>query len=352
MKCIKGSAVIAVLTMTVVLGGCTNSEAGNASSEPVTEPHRVIIDSDTGADDAMALLMAAKSDNITIEGVTVAAGNVDIDQAAKNALMTLEVAGCDAPVYKGAEATFTGVEREIYSVFGEDGMGDVGLVHPSREAEDGDAVDFILDTVKNNPGEIEIMAIGPVTNIANAIEKDPETMAKVKCIWSMGSAGFGPGNATPVAEFNVYMDAEAYDVMLKSGIPINIIGLDMCQEESVLLPGSELEKMKEGTEVQKYCAEAFDKLLEYSKATQNRDDVEICDAIAMAALIWSDYITDYSEGSAVCVTDSETAYGEVIFYDVDKAYVYMQEATENQVRIAKAQKGDELLERINEIFEK
>ena len=352
MKCIKVSAVIAALTITAVFGGCTNNNAENSDLKPVTESHRVIIDTDTAGDDAMALLMAAKSDNITIEGVTVTAGNVNIEQAAKNALMTLEIAECDAPVYKGAVVTYTGAECEIYSVFGEDGMGDAGLVHPLREVEKGNAVDFILETVRNNPGEIEIMAIGPVTNIANAIEKDPKTMEKVKCIWSMGSAGFGAGNATPVSEFNVYKDAEAYDVMLKSGIPVNIIGLDMCEEDSVLLPESELEKMKEGTEVQKYCAKTFDKYLEYRQTTQHRNDVDICDAVAMAALIWSDYITDYAEGSAVCVTDSDAAYGEVIFYDAEIAYDSLLEATGTQVHMAKAQKGDVLLERINDLLTK
>ena len=123
--------------------------------------------------------------------------------------------------------------KDAFSVFGEDGMGDADLIHPKGKAEEEDAVDFILDTIKEDPGEVEIIALGPATNIARAIDKDPETMQDVKMIWSMGTAGLGVGNASPVAEFNVYADAPAYKVMLDSGLPITIIGLDMCGGEAM-----------------------------------------------------------------------------------------------------------------------
>ncbi|MEK4068912.1 nucleoside hydrolase [Peribacillus sp. FSL R5-0717] len=112
-------------------------------------------------------------------------------------------------------------------------MGDDDLIHPTINPEPGHAVDVILDLVEKNPGEIEIVTIGPVTNIALAILKAPETMNKVKRIYTMGTAGFGAGNTTPVAEFNVYVDAEAYSIIMKSGIPISIIGFDICLGEQL-----------------------------------------------------------------------------------------------------------------------
>ena len=193
---------------------------------------KVIIDTDTGADDASALILAAKDPYIEIEGVTVLVGNVNLEQSTRNALMALEIAGCDAPVYKGSADTIDGTEKIAFSVFGNDGMGDADIIHPSRQADEGNAIDFIIDTVKANPGEIEIIALGPATNVAKAIQKDPEAMKNVKMIWSMGTAGLGPGNASPVAEFNVYADARAYKIMLDSGLPVTVVGLDMCGDEA------------------------------------------------------------------------------------------------------------------------
>ena len=188
-----------------------------------TEPRKIIIDSDTGADDASALILAAKQKNVEILGVTVMVGNVDLEQSSKNALAALELAGCDAPVYKGSADTFTGELKYAYSVFGNDGMGDADLIHPKKQAAEGGAVDFIIDTVKNNPNEVELILLGPATNIAKAIKKAPDEMKKVKRIWTMGTAGLGAGNASPVAEFNVYADAEAFKIMLDSGLPITVI---------------------------------------------------------------------------------------------------------------------------------
>ncbi|MBR1831201.1 MAG: nucleoside hydrolase [Ruminiclostridium sp.] len=183
---------------------------------------KVIIDTDTGADDASALILAVKSGKLDILGVTTLVGNVDLEQSTRNALAALETAGSDAPVYNGSSERYKGKKIEAFSVFGSDGMGDAGIVNTTGKAEETDAIDFILETVKKYPNEVEIIALGPATNIAKAIEREPETMQKVKMIWSMGTAGFGHGNASPVAEFNTYADPDAYKIMLDSGINITM----------------------------------------------------------------------------------------------------------------------------------
>lgn len=175
---------------------------------------RFIVDTDTASDDAAALMIAALSEEIDLLGVTIVAGNVGLKQATDNALMTLEVCGSDAPVYLGAKRPLFRERHETISVHGKDGMGDCDIIHPKRSPEEKRAVEFILEQVERYPNEVELVVLGPATNIALAILTDREIMSKVKHIWSMGTPGFGFGNATPVSEFNVFIDAEAYALML------------------------------------------------------------------------------------------------------------------------------------------
>ena len=304
-----------MLMLILLLCACADKGAGadkKATGNTNAEKRKVIIDTDTGADDSSALILAAMCDDIEIVGVTVLVGNVDLEQSAKNALMALEMAGCDAPVYKGSNDTINGIKKTAFSVFGEDGMGEADLVHPKREAEEEDAVDFILDTVKSNPGEIEIVALGPATNIAKAIEKDPETMKKVKMIWSMGTAGLGPGNASPVAEFNVYADAEAYKIMLDSDIPITIIGLDMCADEAQWTD-DQFVKLSGSGETGKFVAESFGKIREFYK-NNGSETVMNCDALAMMCVTNPDFVNDRTNTHASCIIEKGETYAQVIFY--------------------------------------
>ena len=176
---IKQHRLILLLVLAAVfLSGCLQKQTENAAADSgaVSPGRKLIIDTDGGADDASAIILAAKCKDVEILGVTVLAGNVDLEQGADNALMTLEMAGLDAPVYKGASENSKGQTIKAKSVFGSDGMGEADLIHPKRRAEDGDAVTFILETVRQYPDEVEIVALGPATNIAKAIEQDPGTM--------------------------------------------------------------------------------------------------------------------------------------------------------------------------------
>ena len=278
----------------------------------VAGKRNVIIDTDTGADDASALILAALQSDVNIVGVTVLLGNVDLEQSTKNAISALDQVGCDAPVFMGSSTTYDGTEKFAFSVFGEDGMGDADLIHPSREANEGDAVDFIINTVKTHPGEIELIALGPATNIARAIDKDPETMKNVKRIWSMGSAGLGAGNASPVAEFNVYGDAKAYDFMLESGIPITIIGLDMCGDEAQWTDDQFVE-LSESGKVGDFVAQSFGKIREFYKGNGS-ETVMNCDSLAMMCALYPDFINEKINTHASCIIDEGETYGEVVYY--------------------------------------
>lgn len=292
-----------------------------------TMPRKLIIDTDTGADDASALILAAKTPKVEIVGVTVLVGNVDLEQSTKNAIMALETAGVEAPVYKGSSDTLDGEYKFAFSVFGEDGMGDAGLIHPKGQAQEGDAVDFIINTVKENPGEIEIVALGPATNIAKAIQKDPEAMKQAKMIWSMGTAGLGPGNASPVAEYNVYADADAYKIMLDSEIPLTIIGLDMCSEDA-MWTDKQFEELEALNDTGRFVAESFGKIREFYKSNGS-EDVSNCDALAMMCVLYPGFVKSTMSCHGSCITQKGETYAEVLFYKegftydgVDNDFVY------------------------------
>ena len=321
------TAFIVFFGLCISLCGC-----GSDSVDFDASQHRsIIIDTDTGADDASAIILAARYPNVDIKGVTVLVGNVDLEQSTKNALMALEIAGSDAPVYKGADETYDGTKKTAFSVFGEDGMGDEGLINPERVSEDEDAVDFILDTVKNNPGEIEIVALGPATNIAKAIDKDPETMKKVKMIWSMGSAGLGSGNASPVAEFNVYADAPAYKVMVDSGVPITIVGLDMCDGEAQWTDENFVKLSKSG-EIGEFVSRSFTKIREFYRGNGS-ENVMNCDSLAMMCVLCPGFVQDSIRTHASCICDEGETYAQVLFYKEGFTYDMAQNDFEYNVNL-------------------
>ena len=292
-----------------LMAGSVSGALGEPAEAPV---RKVIIDTDTGADDASALILAAKSPEIEILGVTVLAGNVSLEQGTMNALAALEIAGCDAPVFKGAAEHYTGESIEAFSVFGKDGMGDKDLIHPKGAAQEKNAIDFILDTVRENPGEIEIIALGPATNLALAMDKDPETMKQVKMIWSMGTAGIGMGNASPVAEFNVYLDAPAYRRMLDFGLPVTIIGLDMCDSEAQW-NDAQLETLYASGEIGRFVVDSFSGLKAFY-ASNGSDTFMNCDGLAMMCAICPDFVNATRQCHGSCMTEKNEAYGQVIFY--------------------------------------
>lgn len=308
--CIK--LVTVLLAALIAMGTAACAVKPSDDSVEATK-RRLIIDTDTGADDASALILAAKNENVEILGVTVLVGNVDMEQGTKNALMALEVAGSDAPVYKGARDNLNGEKIDAVSIFGDDGMGDADLIHPTGKAREQDAVDFILESIKKYPGEVEIVALGPATNLANAIRKDPETMHNVKRIWSMGTTGLGPGNASPVAEFNVYSDAPAYKEMLDSGIETTIMGYDICRKEAEWTD-DDFRKLSAANETGMFVAKSFGKIREFYASNRSEKAVTNCDGLAMTCVLDPDFVKETVSCHASCLTEPDETYAQVIFY--------------------------------------
>ncbi len=186
-----------------------------------------LIDTDTASDDAVALLMALRYPDVNVEAITVVAGNTPIKQAVQNALYTVELCGKTTPVYEGIGKPLVRPLETAQFVHGKDGMGDVGLDLKGRQAAAGHAVDVIIKTINRFPNEIELITIGPLTNVATAILTAPDIVQKVKSCVIMGGVGRGEGNITPVSEYNIWTDPEAAHVVFHSGLPITMVGWDV-----------------------------------------------------------------------------------------------------------------------------
>lgn len=198
----------------------------------MTSPFPVIIDTDPGLDDALALFIACASPEFDLLGVTTVAGNVGIDNVTRNALRLLHFAGrSDVPVIAGAEKPLRRAAIEAGGIHGEDGLGHLPVPASPRSALEMKAVDWLADTLLRAPDKtISVLPLGPLTNIAALIEAEPDAAARIKNIVAMGGAVRDRGNVTPFAEFNIYADPEAAEVVLRSGIPLTLVPLDVTRQ--------------------------------------------------------------------------------------------------------------------------
>ena len=198
-----------------------------------TNPARVIIDTDPGVDDALALLLAMRSPELKIEGLTPVAGNVPLELGLPNALRMVEIsARTDIPVAAGARVPL--VRRLVTATYahGENGLGGAVFPEPILSPITLPAAEFIRQTVRNHPGEVTLLTIGPLTNVATALNADPDLASLVQGLVMMGGSLSG-GNITPAAEFNIYVDPEAARIVFQSGIPVTMIGLDVTRKTSL-----------------------------------------------------------------------------------------------------------------------
>ncbi len=193
-------------------------------------PRKIIIDTDPGQDDAVAILLAlASPEQIEVLGVTAVAGNVPLPLTQKNARIVCELAGKpDVKVFAGCDAPLKRKLVTAEHVHGKTGLDGPQMADPIMPLQAQHAVDFIIETLRNEPaGTVTLCPLGPLTNIATAFERAPDIMARVQEIVLMGGAYFEVGNITPAAEFNIYVDPEAADIVMKSGAPIVMLPLDV-----------------------------------------------------------------------------------------------------------------------------
>lgn len=202
-------------------------------------PRKIIIDTDPGQDDAVAILLALGSpDEIDVLGITTVAGNVPLDLTQKNARIVLELCNrTEIPVYAGCDAPLMRPLVTAEHVHGKTGLDGPTLPDPQMPLQDQHAVDFIIDTLRREPaGTVTLCPLGPLTNIAMALRKAPDIVPRIREIVLMGGAYFEVGNITPAAEFNIYVDPEAAAVVFGAGIPLVVMPLDVTHKVLVTRP--------------------------------------------------------------------------------------------------------------------
>jgi purine nucleosidase len=246
---------------------------------------RLLIDTDTGSDDAVALVMALKHPATTVEAVTVVAGNVPLEQGTQNALYTLELCGSDAPVFRGSAAPLLGPLESAQNVHGLDGMGDIGLPLSGREPAPGHAVDVLVERINASPGELTLVTLGPLTNVALALLRDPSIAGKVGHCVMMGGTGRGPGNVTPLAEYNVWADPEAAKVVFESGMPLTMVGWDISHEYAVFGPEDSKRLREVGTPLAEFCVDIQRVLDAWARENTRLAGFDLPDPIAMAVAL-------------------------------------------------------------------
>src|SRR5271157_5390328 len=192
-----------------------------------------LIDTDTASDDAVAIMMALAAPDVWVLALTTVAGNVGLEQATSNALLTAEICGSDVPVFAGAGRPLIRALQDAHWFHGYDGLGDHGYPAPKRAHQREHAIEAIVRLAHAEPG-LTLVTLGPLTNIALALARDPEIAAKIGRCVVMGGAPCCEGNVTPAAEYNIWVDPEAARIVMRSGLPVELVGWHLSRGDAVV----------------------------------------------------------------------------------------------------------------------
>ncbi len=274
---------------------------------------RILIDTDTASDDAIALILALREPQVKVEAITVVAGNVPLDLAVKNALVSVEMAGTyQPPVYRGMARPLL---RDLFTaefVHGDDGMGNMDLPEPAIAVEPEHAVDALIRIIEANPGQLELVTLGPLTNIAMVCLKAPETIRKLKRITIMGGSGLASGNITPVAEFNIYVDAEAASIVLKAGVPLFIVGWDVSMGTTFIEEEDIAYLNRSGSKIARFCVRCSQTLYEFNLQRLNKHGFDLPDPATMVAALYPETIRESFDAFVDVEYRSEKTYGQMM----------------------------------------
>ena len=272
---------------------------------------RVIVDTDTGSDDAVALVMAAKHADSKIDAVTVVAGNVPLDQGVQNALYTLQLCGCRVPLYEGLAKPLLRPLDTAQDVHGDDGMGDIGLPLSGRKPDQGHAVNELCSRLMRDGAEMVLVTLGPLTNIAAALQLYPEIAERVMECVLMGGTATGPGNITPVAEFNIWVDPEAAKIVFESGMRLKMVGWEIATQFAHFGEEDYERLQSVGTPLARFCVDIQKTKIEITERESNTGWFNLPDPIAMAVALEPGMV-EKSEMRHVAIATDELCRGQTV----------------------------------------
>ena len=275
---------------------------------------KLIIDTDCGSDDAMAIAMALNDTNYEVQMFTTVSGNVRMHQATLNTLTTEEYSNTYfPPVYEGSDDMLVRDWIGASETHGNDGLGDLGYTPKRLKCAAGNGILKMLECLRaNDPKTVDIIALGPLTNLALAIRLDKDTFLRVRRVVVMGTAGLGFGNVTPVSEFNIWQDAEAAKIVLEAGIDdLTFVGWDACLDSAMLNP-DEIKKIRESGELGKFCIESNRTLMEMNKGRFGDSYLDMADPAAMAAALNPECIDKCEKYYCQVDTSEGPSYGAVL----------------------------------------
>lgn len=280
---------------------------------------RILLDTDPGIDDALAIFLALASPEIHIEAITTVSGNVNVDHTTRNALALLTLAGrTDIPVARGCRYPL--VREPLYAahVHGDNGLGGVHLPEPTIHTSEEHAVDLIIEKIFQYPGEITLVPIGPLTNIALALRQEPRIAERVREVVLMGGALRVPGNTTPAAEFNIFADPHAAHIVLHAGWPVRMVSLDTTTRTP--LTREQVANLTQGGGTVKTCIQQMLAYYFDVFAAQNGETVfHMHDPLCLGAVFQPDVI-DWTPAYVDVELNGTLTLGETVaFFDRAKA---------------------------------
>ena len=301
---------------------------------------KFIIDADTGSDDAVAILMALRDPRVEVLGITLVSGNVPLQQGILNTLYTAELCEVPVNVYAGADKPLTRNYIEEYTlqdfstrvrtlspdsisgqcVHGIDGMGDIGIKPENEKYEEQGAVDYLVKSFSQSPNEITLVTLGPLTNIANAINEDPTIVNKIEHCYIMGGTSDGTGNVSAAAEYNIWVDPEAAKIVFDSGLDITMVGWDNSFKYA-MLKEKEIKDLKSlNTKYADFCVDIQKTLTELTHETYGFYGFDLPDPITMAIALDNSIILESQQLHVLVDTRDGITRGQTIvdYFNAEK----------------------------------
>ena len=272
------------------------------------KPTPFLIDTDTASDDAVALIMALRNPKIEVSAITTVAGNVPVAQATRNALYTAELCGSGVAIFAGAEKPLERSHCGAEWFHGKDGLGDHHYPAAKRLAEKREGVEAIIETIETHPG-IVLVTLGPLTNIALAVQKRPGIAANVSRCVVMGGNPCCEGNVTPAAEYNIWCDPDAARIVFRSGLPVEMVGWHLCRGEAILSAGDIRQVLGFKNPIAEFAIECNSYAQEAILRQTGEHGIALPDPVAMAVAMDPSIVTAKSDHFVDVETESELTRG-------------------------------------------